>query len=84
MILFIFIALCVFLYKKRLLSDEFECAYGMIPMTSHFNLTHHPALTLPCGHVDGLPVGLMIIGKRFDEQTVLNVAYTYEGINTKK
>jgi amidase len=33
---------------------------------------------VPCGMVDGLPVGLMIIGKRYDEATVLRVAEAFE------
>ena len=36
------------------------------------------ALSLPCGLADGLPVGLQISGPAFGEETVLQVAYTYE------
>ena len=37
-----------------------------------------PALSLPCGFLDGLPVGLQIIGKPFDEETILRAAHVYE------
>jgi aspartyl-tRNA(Asn)/glutamyl-tRNA(Gln) amidotransferase subunit A len=37
-----------------------------------------PAVSVPCGLSDGLPVGLQIVGKAFDEETVLQVAYAYE------
>lgn len=37
-----------------------------------------PAISIPCGFIKGLPVGLSIIGKQFDEKTILNVAYAYE------
>lgn len=37
-----------------------------------------PAITVPCGNISGLPVGIQIIGKQFDEAKILNVAYTYE------
>ncbi len=37
-----------------------------------------PGLSLPCGFVDGLPVGLQILGKYMDEETILNVGEVYE------
>jgi Asp-tRNA(Asn)/Glu-tRNA(Gln) amidotransferase A subunit family amidase len=37
--------------------------------TAQFDCTHHPAMSLPCGMVDGLPVGMMLVGKAFDEET---------------
>ncbi len=37
-----------------------------------------PALSVPCGKVDNLPVGLQIIGRQFDEQTILRVGHQYE------
>jgi aspartyl-tRNA(Asn)/glutamyl-tRNA(Gln) amidotransferase subunit A len=44
-----------------------------------FNLTGLPAMSIPCGFTSaGLPIGLQIAGKPFDEATVLRMAYTYE------
>ena len=40
-------------------------------------MTGHPALSINAGFSDGLPVGMMIVGIKFDEATVLNVAYAY-------
>lgn len=37
-----------------------------------------PGLSVPCGFVDGLPVGLQILGKYMDEETILNVGEAYE------
>jgi len=46
-----------------------------------FNLTGHPAASIPCGWTDdGLPVGLQIIGKRLDEATILQASKAFEDI----
>ncbi|HDH02587.1 MAG TPA: Asp-tRNA(Asn)/Glu-tRNA(Gln) amidotransferase subunit GatA, partial [Nitrospirae bacterium] len=47
--------------------------------TISVNLAGVPALSSPCGYTsEGLPVGLQVIGKHFDEETVLRVSYAYE------
>jgi aspartyl-tRNA(Asn)/glutamyl-tRNA(Gln) amidotransferase subunit A len=47
--------------------------------TISINLAGLPALSLPCGFdSDALPIGMQIIGKPFDETTVLRLAYAYE------
>ena len=47
---------------------------------SPFNLSGHPALSINAGFSEGLPVGMMIVGSKFDEVTVFYVAYAYEKI----
>jgi aspartyl-tRNA(Asn)/glutamyl-tRNA(Gln) amidotransferase subunit A len=37
-----------------------------------------PALSLPCGFQDGLPIGLQLIGNVLDESTLFRAAYSYE------
>ncbi len=46
--------------------------------TIPINLAGIPAISIPCGFVDGLPVGLQIMGRAFEEETILQVAYAYE------
>jgi aspartyl-tRNA(Asn)/glutamyl-tRNA(Gln) amidotransferase subunit A len=47
--------------------------------TQPFNLTGSPAITVPCGFSrDGLPIGLQLIGRPFDEARLLNLAHAYE------
>lgn len=53
-------------------------ALAIVANTAPFDVTGHPACTVPAGLVDGLPVGLMIVGKRFEDATVLRVARALE------
>jgi len=47
--------------------------------TRHFNITGLPAISVPCGFTsDGLPIGMQIAGRAFDESTVLRAAHAYE------
>ena len=46
--------------------------------TAPFNTTGHPALSIPCGKSDGLPVGLMLVGRHFDDATLLQAAHAFE------
>lgn len=46
--------------------------------TAPFDLTHHPAISVPCGTAGDRPVGLMFVGERFDEASVLQAAHAYQ------
>ena len=49
--------------------------------TVSLNLSGLPGMSMNCGNVDDLPVGLQIIGKAFDEEMVLRVGHAYEKIS---
>lgn len=53
-------------------------ALNMLPNTAPFDVTGHPALSVPAGTSDGLPVGLMIVGEQFDDATVLQAGHAFE------
>jgi amidase len=53
-------------------------AFEMLPNTAPFDVTHHPAMSLPCGMVDGLPVGLQLVGRFYDESTIYTAAHAFE------
>jgi aspartyl-tRNA(Asn)/glutamyl-tRNA(Gln) amidotransferase subunit A len=46
--------------------------------TVPINLAGVPSISVPCGFSGGLPIGMQIIGKHFDEATILRTAYTFE------
>lgn len=46
--------------------------------TVTLNLAGLPGLSIPCGYKNGLPIGMQLIGKALDEETLLRVAYTFE------
>jgi len=52
------------------------------PFSYPFNLTQQPAASVPCGFTkDGLPVGLQIVGRMYDDSGVLRAARAYEAAN---
>src|SRR5205085_3995729 len=46
--------------------------------TAPFDASGHPAISVPCGLLRGLPVGLMFVGRHFDERSVLRAAAGFE------
>jgi len=61
-------------------ADYVTIALNMVGNTCPFDVSGHPAMTVPCAHVDDLPVGMMLIGRRFDEATVLRAAAAFEAL----
>ncbi|MEB3979831.1 amidase [Mycobacterium sp. 663a-19] len=55
-------------------------ALGKAFNTAPIDITGHPAISVPAGLVDGLPAGMMLVGKRFDDATVLRMADAFESL----
>jgi aspartyl-tRNA(Asn)/glutamyl-tRNA(Gln) amidotransferase subunit A len=52
---------------------------ALVRFTRPFNLSGHPACAVPCGFTDdGLPIGMQLVGRPFDEATVLRVADAFQ------
>jgi aspartyl-tRNA(Asn)/glutamyl-tRNA(Gln) amidotransferase subunit A len=59
-------------------SHELAFRLSLIPYNSPWSCLGLPVASVPCGLVDGLPVGLALVGRRFDEATVLRAAHAYQ------
>lgn len=60
------------------ISEIVQRGLEMIPNTSPFDATGHPAISIPCGTSEGLPVGLMLVGRHWDEATIYRAAKAFE------
>jgi amidase len=60
------------------LEEQVARALEMIPNTAPFDVTGHPAMNVPCAMSEGLPVGMMLVGRHGDERTILRAAHAYE------
>jgi len=59
-------------------------AFEMLPNTAPFDVTCHPAMSVPCGMSDGLPVGMMLIGRHYEESTIYRAAAVFEQLDNWK
>lgn len=60
------------------LTEYISKAFEMIGNTASQDITGHPAMSIPCGLVDDLPVGLMLIGPYFGEGKIYQAAAAFE------
>ena len=60
------------------LSLVIQRAFEMIPNTAPFDATGHPAMSIPCGLSDDLPIGLMLVAKHWQESIIYQAAHTFE------
>ena len=59
-------------------SESLSRGVLLLSNTEAFNLSGHPAITIPCGMRSGFPVGLQLIGKHLDESTLFKTARVFE------
>jgi amidase len=62
--------------RQEVIEHAFSFNANCIPT----NLSGHPAISIPCGLDEGLPVGLMLIGRRWEETTIYRVADAFERV----
>jgi amidase len=58
-------------------ADDMRAAYAVANNTCQFDLTGHPAISLPCAMSAGLPVGMMLVGRIGEDATVLKAAHAF-------
>ncbi|MBO0902894.1 amidase [Jiella sonneratiae] len=64
--------------KDAPLEEIITRAFEMTSTTSPFDVTGHPAMSIPCGLSDGLPVGMMLVGRDYAESTIYRAAAAFE------
>ena len=60
------------------LADRVLRGWAVLSNTYPTDMTGHPALTIPAAEAEGLPVGVMLVGRRFTEDRLLAIAATFE------
>jgi amidase len=61
-------------------AEILQRGFEMLPNTTPFDVTGHPAMSVPCGLSGGLPVGLMLVGKHGADAQVFQIAKAVEGL----
>jgi amidase len=64
--------------EERTAKAMVDRGWTQLSNTSPLNLTGHPAISIPTGMADGLPVGTMLVGRHFEDDALLAIASTYE------
>ena len=58
--------------------EVIQRAFEMLPNTAPFDVTGHPSMSVPCGLSNGLPAGMMLTAKHFDESAIYRAASAFE------
>ena len=60
------------------LQDVIASAFAPSPNTMPFDSSHHPALAVPCGMIEGLPISMMLVGRHWEESLLYRAAHAFE------
>lgn len=60
--------------------ESIEDIFSAVSNTAPFNLTGHPAISVPSGEQDGLPVGIQFVGRHFDDEATFRAATRWEAL----
>ena len=63
-------------YWQDVLAENPGIVKPKLNNTGPFDITGHPSISIPCAKSNGLPVGLMLTGRHFDESTLYHVSYS--------
>jgi amidase len=58
--------------------------HRMCGNTCPFDVTHHPAMSVPCGMIDGLPTAMMLIARHWEQSTIYRAAHAFEQVGDWK
>ena len=59
-------------------AESMSPGFAPITNTAPFDCTGHPAMSIPCGMSEGLPIGVMLIAKHWNESTIYRAAHAFE------
>ncbi len=59
--------------------ESIQRAFEMLANTAPIDVTGHPSMSIPCGMSDGLPAGMMLTAKHFDEVAIYRAASAFDG-----
>jgi amidase len=57
---------------------QIGAAYMNLGNTSPFDVSQHPAMSMPCGMIDELPAGMMLVGRHWEEATIYRAAHALQ------
>ena len=55
-----------------------EHGWDILGDTAPFDMTGNPAISIPCGKSEGLPMGLMLVGRNFEDATLIQADHAFE------